>query len=108
MNAITFDTLKFAQTLEDAGMDRKQATAIAQAVRDSHETAELATKTDIRELKVATTSDIRELQAATTSDLLAFKAEMKVEMRELEMRLMLKLGSLMVVLMGLMLAVLKL
>jgi len=80
MNTITFDTLKFAQTLEDAGADR------AQAVRDSHDAAELATKSDLRE----------------------FKAEMKVEMRELEMRLMLKLGSLMVVLMGLMLAVLKL
>jgi len=100
MNTITFDTLKFARTLEDAGVDRKQAAAIAQAVRDSHETAELATKSDIRELRAATTSDIRELQAATTSDirelqatttsdLLAFKAEMKVEMRELEMGLML-------------------
>jgi len=86
MNAITFDTLQFVQTLEDAGVDRQQATAIAQAVRDSHDAAELATKSDLRE----------------------FKAEMKVEMRELEMRLMLKLGSLMVILMGLMLAILKL
>jgi len=86
MNTITFDTLKFVQTLEDAGVDRKQATAIAQAVRDSHDAAELVTKSDLRE----------------------FKAEMRVEMRELEMRLMLKLGSLMVILMGLMLAILKL
>jgi len=86
MNAITFDTLQFVQTLEDVGVDRQQATAIAQAVRDSHAAAELATKSDLRE----------------------FKAEMKVEMRELEMRLMLKLGSLMVILMGLMLAILKL
>jgi len=86
MNAITFDTLQFVQTLEDVGVDRQQATAIAQAVRDSHDAAELATKSDLRE----------------------FKAEMKVEMRELEMRLMLKLGSLMVILMGLMLAILKL
>jgi len=86
MNTITFDTLKFVQSLEEAGVDRQQAAAIAHAVRDSHETAELATKSDLRE----------------------FKAEMKMEMRELEMRLMLKLGSLMVVLMGLMLAVLKL
>jgi len=86
MNAITFDTLQFVQTLEDVGVDRQQATAIAQAVRDSHDAAELATKSDLRE----------------------FKAEMKVEMRELEMRLVLKLGSLMVILMGLMLAILKL
>jgi len=75
MNTITFDTLKFVQTLEEAGVDRKQATAIAQAVRDSHDAAELATKSDLREL---------------------------------ELRVVIKLGALMVVLMGLMLAVLKL
>jgi len=75
MNAITFDALKFVQTLEEAGVDRQQATAIAQAVRDSHESADLATKGDLREL---------------------------------ELRIVIKLGSLMVVLMGLMLAILKL
>jgi len=75
MNAITFDTLKFVQTLEEAGVGRQQATAIAQAVRDSHDAANLATKSDLREL---------------------------------ELRMVIKLGSLMVVLMGLMLAVLKL
>jgi len=75
MNTITFDTLKFVQTLEEAGVDRKQATAIAQAVRDSHDAAELATKSDLREL---------------------------------ELRMVIKLGSLMVILMGLMLAILKL
>jgi len=74
--AVTFDTLKFVQTLEDAGVERKQATAIAQAVRDSHDAAaELATKSDLREL---------------------------------ELRMVIKLGSLMVILMGLMLAILKL
>jgi len=75
MNTITFDTLKFVQTLEDAGVNRQQATAIAQAVRDSHDAAELATKSDLREL---------------------------------ELRMVIKLGSLMVILMGLMLAILKL
>jgi len=75
MNAITFDTLQFVQTLEDAGVDRQQATVIAQAVRDSHAAAELATKSDLREL---------------------------------ELRIVIKLGSLMVILMGLMLAILKL
>jgi len=75
MSAMTFDALKFVQTLEDAGVDRQQATAIAQAVRDSHEAADLATKGDLREL---------------------------------ELRIVIKLGSLMVILMGLMLAILKL
>jgi len=76
-NTITFDTLKFVQTLEDAGIERRQAAAIAEAVRGfaSHGTANLATKSDLREL---------------------------------ELRVVIKLGALMVVLMGLMLAVLKL
>jgi len=56
-------------------VERQQATAIAQAVRDSHEAADLATKGDLREL---------------------------------ELRIVIKLGSLMVILMGLMLAILKL
>jgi len=45
--AITFDTLKFVETLESAGLDRKQASAIAVAVRDSHDTADLVTKKDL-------------------------------------------------------------
>jgi len=49
--AIAFDTLKFAETLEEAGIDRKQASAIAAAVRDSHEAADLATKGDIEPIR---------------------------------------------------------
>jgi len=49
--AITFDTLKFVETLEQAGVDRKQASAIANAVRDSQDTAEWVTKGDLRELE---------------------------------------------------------
>jgi len=45
--AITFDTLKFVQTLESAGIDREQASAIASAVRDSHDGADLVTKKDL-------------------------------------------------------------
>jgi len=47
MSAVTFDTLKFVQTLEGAGVDREQAAAIATAVRDSHDAADLVTKKDL-------------------------------------------------------------
>jgi len=49
--AITFDTLKFMQTLEEAGVERKQAVAFAAAVRDSHDAADVATKSDIELLR---------------------------------------------------------
>jgi len=50
--AVTFDTLKFVETLEGAGVSREQASAIASAVRDSHEAADVATKGDLRELEL--------------------------------------------------------
>jgi len=48
---VTFDTFKFVETLEEAGVDRKQASALANAVRDSQDAAELVTKGDLRELE---------------------------------------------------------
>jgi hypothetical protein len=55
MSAVTFDTLQFVKTLEAAGVSAPQAEAIATAVKDSHETAELATKSDLRELELRMT-----------------------------------------------------
>ena len=50
MSTITFDTLKFAERLEKAGMTREQAAAIAEAQKDAFAEAldsTLATKSDI-------------------------------------------------------------
>jgi len=52
MAALTFDTLKFTETLEKAGVQREQASAIATAVRDAHETADIPTKSDLREMEL--------------------------------------------------------
>lgn len=55
MSAITFDTLKFAERLEKAGMPREQASALAEAQRDSLAEvmdAQLATKGDISAVKL--------------------------------------------------------
>jgi hypothetical protein len=48
MSTVTFDTLKFARTLEDAGMPTAQAQAVAAAVRDSSDAADLVTKKDLQ------------------------------------------------------------
>lgn len=50
MSAITFDTLKFAERLEKAGLTREQASAIAEAQKDVFAEAldsQIATKSDI-------------------------------------------------------------
>ncbi len=50
----TFDTLKFAQRLEEAGLERKQAIAFAEAQKDAFAEAietQLATKADTQRLE---------------------------------------------------------
>jgi len=49
--AITVDTLKFLDDLEKAQVPREQARAIVQVVRESHDSADVATKGDLRELE---------------------------------------------------------
>jgi len=56
MSAVTFDTLKFVETLESAGFERAHASAVAAAVRDSHANADVATKADVSDLRKDTDS----------------------------------------------------
>lgn len=54
MSAITFDTLKFAERLEKAGLTREQASAIVETQKEALAEAldtTLATRTDIAGLK---------------------------------------------------------
>jgi hypothetical protein len=67
MASVTFDTLKFVKTLQSAGMSADQAEAVAVAVRESHESAELATKGDI---------------AAVQKDIAALELSLKAQMNE--------------------------
>jgi len=63
MSAVTFDTLKFVETLENAGVENKIAKAISTAVRDSYDTADLATKADLREMELRMDVKFGALQA---------------------------------------------
>ena len=61
MTTITFDTLKFAQKLEQSGVPRNQAEAFAEAQKDFLDEitkAELATKNDIKDIR----SDIQSIR----------------------------------------------
>lgn len=55
MSAVTFDTLKFVKTLEAAGVEPKQAEAIADAQREAFaelvSVSDLVTKHDLAEMK---------------------------------------------------------
>lgn len=64
MSTITFNTLKFAQRLENAGATREYAIAEAEALSEVFETGmqDLATKSDITQLR----SEIREMELRMT------------------------------------------
>ena len=67
-----FDTLKFARRLKQAGLPEAQAEAMAEAQIEAFAEAldtQLATKTDIAELRQATKTDIAELRQATQADI---------------------------------------
>ena len=54
MATITFDTLKFVEKLEKAGMSRDQASAIVEAQKDAFSEAmdsQIATKSDLLEME---------------------------------------------------------
>lgn len=82
MTTITFDTHKFVRTLKEAGIPEAQAEAISEAFKEAQGEADLATKRDI--------DDIRR------------------DMREMEQRLIIKLGALVAFAIGIVAVLVKL
>ena len=77
MSAATFDTLSAARDLEAAGIERKQAEAIAEGMRRAAGTdrGELATKADLTDF--ATKADLADLRVATRADLETLRSELR-------------------------------
>jgi len=86
--AVTFDTLKFVQTLESAGVGREQAAAFAAAVRDSHDAADVVTKGDLR------------------NEIALVRKDMEAMELRLQNALTLRFGAMLAVAVGVLLAVL--
>jgi len=88
VSATTFDTLKFSETLREAGMPEAQAKALSHALQDQF-VSELATKQDLR-------SAVDELRGKIRSELQSLRAEM----RQLEQKLTIRLSAIVVVALG--------
>ncbi|MFZ4624107.1 MAG: DUF1640 domain-containing protein [Rhodoferax sp.] len=84
MSTLTFDTLKFADTLKAAGVPEKQAEAQARAVAEAFvsNSSELATKADLRAEITRLDNKIDNRMDSLTKD-----------MQALELRLTIKLGA---------------
>ena len=65
MTAATFDTLSASRDLEAAGIERRQAEAIAGTVQQATaaDRGDLARKADLAELRAATKADLADLKA---------------------------------------------
>jgi len=87
MATVTFDTLKFVETLKEAGVPERQAKAFSTAVQESHEAAELATKTDLREYESAIRGDLEKLETVLRYEIKELKTALRHEMKELELRI---------------------
>ena len=85
MTTIVFDTHAFVKELADAGMPEKQAEVLARS------------QATLIDEKLATKQDLKELEACLRRD-----------MKELELRLTIRLGSMMVVAIGVVAALVKL
>ena len=100
MVAMTFDTHAFVKELTKAGMPEEQAEVLARSQAMLID-EKLATKQDLKEMELRLKRDMKELEVKLTRD-----------MKELELRLKhdltLRLGSMLVVAIGVVAALVKL
>ena len=118
MASIAFDTYAFVKELIQAGMPEEQAEVLARSQatlideklttkRDLKELETLLTR-DLKELEARLTHDLKELEALLTRDLKELEARLIHDLKELETRMTLRLGSMMVVAVGVVAALVKL
>ena len=79
MSNLAFDTLGTSKKLEAAGMERKQAEAVAIAIAERE--GNLATKSNFDSLRSEVKSDINSLRTEVKSDINEVNSEMKVQFR---------------------------
>lgn len=110
MGQVAFDTLKFVETLETAGLPKDQAKAISLAVRESHEAVDVATKRDLEDVRKEIDSRFDKVDARF--DKLESQMQARIEKVETQMQARFdkiearfdKLGLQMTVRLGLMVA----
>lgn len=86
---LRIDTLKFARSLSEAGMDPRQAEALVRGLSDA-DTSDFATKADVGEIKAEVAelrADMAEMRAELKTDMAGLRAELKTDMADLRAEL---------------------
>ena len=107
MGAVPFDTLKLARRLESAGFPPRQAGDTAEALAEALSGAELATTADLAVLRAELKAEIAALRAELKAEIAAVRAELKAEIELLRRDLTIRLGSMIVVAVGVLLAAIR-
>ncbi len=107
MTAVPFDTLKFARHLEASGLTASVAAGASEALADALTGADLATKDDLK-------SEIAGLRTELKTEIVAVRTELKTEIAavrtEIELLrrdLTIKLGSMLIIAVGVLLAAIR-
>ncbi len=79
----TFNALGYSEALTDAGVPENQARLQAKALLEAFESNDLATVSDIAELRADVKSNIVRLEAKITE----LKADVKAQISEMELRI---------------------
>ena len=84
-----FDTLTAVRRMEDAGMKREQAEAVAEAVRSAAQAdrEDLATKADLADAKAELKADLADVKAELKADSASLRAELVDRMQSGERRM---------------------
>ena len=81
-HALQIDTLAFSKKLREAGADERLAGAIVEGITAA-DTSELATKSDLGEVK----AEIADVKAELKAEIADVKAELKAEIRGLDVKI---------------------
>ncbi|HEV3384514.1 MAG TPA: hypothetical protein VG097_06840 [Gemmata sp.] len=83
MAAVTFDTLKFANTLKAAKLPPDQAEAVATALSEAFQVnfRDIATKDDVRALEVSIKADLKAHEVSIKADLKALELLTKADIQ---------------------------
>jgi len=115
MELVAFDTHQFIQTLSQSGMPVEQAEAISNAVRMAyaHGASDLATKADLAAVKtdlkadLASKTELAAFKVEITDKIEAVKTELEHSNKLLEKSMTIRLGSMLFVTVGVMMAFMK-
>ena len=86
MTALAFDTLAYAKEMEAAGFSREQAEVFAAAqgkiLKEAFAATELATKTDVNDVRIALKAEIQDVRSELKVESQDVRSELKAEIQD--------------------------